>query len=156
MKKSFFPLMLAFLFVMWSCSDAKDKKIAKDDTEETSKKKNTSDDEESNNEESIESQSDPADVVRMIFKAAKNGDYASVSGICAGDADGDAKAICELEDNAERRAEFKEYFSKGRVVGEPEIEGNEARVNIKFGPDGEKDETMVLTRKGKKWYLSNF
>ncbi len=51
---------------------------------------------------------------------------------------------------------FKEYFSKGKVVGEATIEGDDAKVNILFGPDGTKEETFNMKKKDGKWYLMSF
>jgi len=155
MKKNFLLALFATFFMVWSCSDTKDKKSKEDNTEDTGKKKTT--DDESANEESSNVQSGPIDVVRAIFKAAKSGDYSEVSGICADDADKDAKMICEIESQSEEtQQKFKDEFSKGKVTGDAEINGNEASVKIMFGPDGDKEETMMLTKKGKKWYLSSF
>jgi len=36
------------------------------------------------------------------------------------------------------------------------FEGNYAKVKIKFGPNGNKDETMNLVKRADKWYLSSF
>lgn len=153
MKRNFLLAIFAMVFLAWGCSDTKD--AAKDDTEETGKKKKPADDEESSNDESS-SQNDPADVVRTIIKAAKTENYSSLSGICAADADGDSKDICNLENLVDRQEEFKEYFAKAKVVGDAEVNGNEAAVKIMFGPDGDKEETMNLVKEGKKWKLLSF
>jgi len=155
MKKNFLLALFATLFMMWSCSDTKDKKSKEDDTEDTGKKKTT--DDKSADEERSNTQSDPVDLVRAIFKAARSGDYSGVSGICADDADKDSKMICEIESQSEETQQmFKEEFSKGKVTGDAEINDNQASVKIMFGPNGDKEETMMLTKKGKKWYLSSF
>jgi len=156
MKKNFLLAIFALLFMTWSCSDTKDKKSKDDDTEETGKKKKTTIDGEDIDTES-DSGSDPADVVKMIFKAAKSGDYSALSDICAPDADGDANDICGIADaSEEKQDEFKSYFAKGKVVGDAEVEGSQAKVNIKFGPDGDQEETMMMMKKGKKWKLVSF
>ncbi len=99
-------------------------------------------------------QATPEAVVNTIFDAAKNKDYSKLSTLCADDADGDSKSICNLPE--ERKESFVEYFSKGKVNGSAQIEGDNAKVNILFGPDGTKEETMNLTKKDGKWYLVSF
>jgi len=95
----------------------------------------------------------------MVFEAARSGDYGNLKKLCDAslDHDGDSKRVCEVADADEKqKSSFKEYFSKGKVVGEPVIEGDNARVSILFGPDGTKDETFKMTRKDGKWYLVSF
>lgn len=162
MKKNLLLVLFAMVFVMWGCSDTKEKKSKdEDDTEETGKKKKkTTDDEETpvNDESSSDSQGDPADIMRTIFKAAKSGNFSSLSGLCAeDDGDNDVKMICGIDnESSDKQEEFKEYFAKGKVVGEPTIDGDEASVEFTFGPDGSKEETMRMIKKGKKWYLRSF
>ncbi len=70
--------------------------------------------------------------------------------------DGDVEALCGLTREAEGWSEFVAWFSAGEV-GEPiEIEGDRARVPFRFGPDGDRSETMELVRQGGRWYLSGF
>jgi len=143
-------LLLAIVFILSACSDTKSEKEKEEETETGKKKTPATDDDD-------DVQSDPADVVKLLFKAAKSGDYSGLSNLCGQGGDGDMKDICDLENQpAEKQEEFQSYFSKGKVVGDAEIEGNEARVKIKFGPDGNDDETMVLMKKNNKWYLSSF
>ena len=161
MKKNFLLAILAAVFVVWGCSNSKEKTTKSDDTEETNnKKKKTTDDEETpaDEESSSDSQRDPADVMHTIFKAAKSGNFSSLTGLCAADdGDNDVKMICGIEnESSKKQEEFKEYFAKGKVVGEPTIDGDEASVEFMFGPDGDKSETMRMIKKGKKWYLRSY
>jgi hypothetical protein len=102
-------------------------------------------------------QRDPEKVVEGIFTAASNGDYKSLGAICADDADGDCKKICNVANaSAADQAEFKQMFGNGGVV-DTEIMGEKAEVEIKFGPAGkEKKEKMKLELKDGKWYLKSF
>lgn len=98
----------------------------------------------------------PAAVVADLFAAAKSGDLSRLSGMCMpdGSGDGDTKEICGYgKGSADKAGKFKEYFAEGRIVGQPQIEGDTARVAIKFGPGGKDDEEVILKRKNGKWYL---
>lgn len=104
-------------------------------------------------------QSTPAGVANMIFDAAKSGDYSGLKNLCDAslEPDGDSKKVCEVADGDQKLKDmFKEYFSKGKVVGEATIEGDDAKVNILFGPDGTKEETFNMKKKDGKWYLMSF
>lgn len=104
--------------------------------------------------------SDPSSVVQVIFDAAATEDFEILSEICdpLGDNDGDTRDICSCgkEDvDKELLKSFVEYFAKGKVVS-TSIEGDWAKVEFKFGPNGNKDETMSLVKRDGKWYLSGF
>ena len=104
-------------------------------------------------------QTTPVGVANMVFDAAKSGDYGKLKGLCDDslEPDGDSKKVCGVADGDEKYKEmFKEYFSKGKVVGEATIEGDNAEVKILFGPDGTKDETFKMKKKDGKWYLMSF
>ena len=102
-------------------------------------------------------QETPEQTVEAVFEAAKTGNFDLLSGLCdpKGENDGDTKDICDLKNQpAERQKLFKEFFSNGRIEGNASIEGDKAKVKIKFGPDGAKDETFNLVQRDGKWYLS--
>lgn len=104
-------------------------------------------------------QSTPTGVANTIFDAAKSGDYSKLKSLCDAslEPDGDSKKVCEVADGDEKlKTMFKEYFSKGKVVGEATVEGDDAKVNILFGPDGTKEETFNMKKKDGKWYLMSF
>jgi hypothetical protein len=104
-------------------------------------------------------QATPDGAANMIFAAASSGDYSKLKGMCdpALDTDKDSKMICEVPDGDEDlKNMFKEHFSKGKVVGAPTIEGDDAKVNITFGPDGTKEETFNFKKKDGKWYIVSF
>ena len=104
-------------------------------------------------------QSTPAGVANMVFNAARSGDYSGLKKLCDASLqpDGDSKKVCEVADGDEQyKTMFKDYFSKGKVVGEAIIEGDNAKVNIMFGPDGTKEETFNMQKKDGKWYLMSF
>mgnify|MGYP000184237911 CR=1 FL=1 len=102
--------------------------------------------------------SDPASVTSAVFQAAKSGDTSKLAGLCdpKKENDGDTRRICELTPESKKFEQFKEYFASGKVEGSPEIKGDKAQVKFKFGPKGEKDETMKLVQRDGKWYLASF
>lgn len=104
-------------------------------------------------------QKNPVSVVNYLFVAAKTGDYSQLSGLCRpdGKGDGDTKRICEVANGDEKlKQEYSKYFKNGKVDGDAKINGDRAAVPIKFGPNGNKDETMNLALIDGKWYLSSF
>ncbi|MEO6253764.1 MAG: hypothetical protein ABIO79_10680 [Ferruginibacter sp.] len=104
-------------------------------------------------------QSTPKGVADIVFAAAQSGDYSKLPGLCDAslDTDGDAKHICDVTSGDDAlKTQFKEYFSKGTVTGEAIIEGDNAKLDIMFGPDGTKKETFNMTKKDGKWYLTSF
>lgn len=54
------------------------------------------------------------------------------------------------------REEFVRYFAKSQLKNEPVIDGEKATVDILFGPDGDKEETLEMVKKNGKWYLLSF
>lgn len=101
-------------------------------------------------------QSSPTSVMNALFAAAKSGDTAGLAGLCADGADGDSRSICGLTKDSPKLAEFQKYFASGAVQGEPRVSGDSAEVDFTFGPDGTKKETMKMTQKDGKWFLSSF
>ncbi len=101
-------------------------------------------------------QADPKQVAESIFDAAKSGHYEGLAVLVDTEADSDSKMIAQVAADASLQNEFKKYFSKGKVSGEPTIEGEKASVKILFGPDGDKEETFEMVKKNGKWYLQSF
>lgn len=101
-------------------------------------------------------QSSPEGVVKMVFAAASSGDMSSLKDLCDpnGENDGDTRRICESADT--KPEEFTEFFSKGKVNGDATVNGDKAEVPFLFGPDGTKEETMNVVKRGDKWYLMSF
>lgn len=106
--------------------------------------------------ESIKAMHDsPSNLVNAIFDAAKSGDLSSLSDMCPpnGECDSDSKDICNAAN--EHTEEFKSYFSKGKIIGDAIMSGDQAEVHVKFGPDGETEETINLIKIDGKWYLKS-
>lgn len=104
-----------------------------------------------------DAQATPKGVAEAIFEAARSGKYAGLAALIDTEADGDSKRIGDVAKADEKhQAEFKTYFEKGTVSGEPTIEGDKAAVPILFGLNGKKPETFNLIRRNGKWYLQSF
>lgn len=101
-------------------------------------------------------QSSPKALAEAIFNAAQSGNYNGLPALIDADADGDSKRIALAASDPATAQEFQQYFSKGKVNGEPVITGDKASVNILFGPDGTKEETFEMVKKEGKWYLQSF
>lgn len=101
-------------------------------------------------------QADPKALAEAIFDAAKSGNFQTLSAFIDADADGDSKRIGQAATDASVQEDFKKYFAKGKVSGDPVIDGEKASVNILFGPDGNKEETFEMVKIGGKWYLHSF
>lgn len=102
--------------------------------------------------------STPEAVINTLATAAKSGDHSQLANLCSAsvESDGDCKSICALASDPKKAKEFNEYFSTLIIDGTPEINGDKAKVNIKFGPDASKKETMNMVKADGKWYLSSF
>lgn len=102
----------------------------------------------------------PESVVQAVFDAAISGDFGSLKEICdpLGENDGDTQMICDLAADDTNREEFVQYFATGKINGEVKIspDGSEAEVPFLFGPDGDREETMVLINRDGRWYLFGF
>ena len=101
-------------------------------------------------------QDNPKAVAEAIFDAAKNSNYTGLAALIDTDADNDSKMIAQAATDEKIKEEFNKYFSKGKVSGEPVINGEKASVSILFGPDGDKEETFEMVKKNGKWYLQSF
>jgi hypothetical protein len=105
------------------------------------------------------SQDTPESAAQMVFDAAKSGDYSHLKDLCneSLQPDKDSKMICDVSTgDQELKDKFKGYFAQGKVVGSATIEGETAKVNVKIGNSGEKDETFNMAKKDGKWYLTSF
>ena len=100
----------------------------------------------------------PEELVEALFTAARQEDPSSLAGYChpAIETDGDVADICAMTRDSDGWASFVEWFRTGVVVGPVEIEGEVARVPFRFGPEGDREETMELHLWGERWYLRAF
>ena len=163
-KKNHLAIILVSIILV-SCGENKSK-------EKVSEIKN-SDQVNSTAEKTKDPNSSPETVMNTIFNAAKTGEVGVLRFLLPSleetggepNYDGDCKALCnpgnesmreEIGGNYMSLDEFKSYFSKGKIVGSPVINGDDADVDFVFGPELEKNETMHMQRIKGKWYLSGF
>ena len=101
--------------------------------------------------------SDPASVMEAVFTAAQTGDFALLSGLCdpLGENDGDTTSICAITTDHPDRDSFVAFFASGKVT-DVAISDDRAEVSFLFGPDGNKEETMVMVERDGRWYLLSF
>lgn len=104
----------------------------------------------------IDPQCNPKDLAEAIFLAAQSGNYKCLASFIDADADNDCKRIVLAVSDSGTSKQFQKYFSKGKVIAEPIVNGDKAYINILFGPDGTQEETFELVRKDNKWYLHSF
>ena len=121
----------------------------------------------------VDPNSSPESVMNTIFQAANTGEVGALKFLLppydeqTGEipCDGDCKALCnpgnesmrdELKGNYTSLGDFKERFSKAKIIGTPSTTGDRAKVSFVFGPNLEANETMNLQRINGKWYLSGF
>jgi hypothetical protein len=102
---------------------------------------------------------DPEKVVNTLFEVAKSKEYNRLSGLCDPNKEGDndTKKICMLDNQSDKfKEEFTHVYQNGSVVEKPVISGNKAKVKVKFGAKGMKNETFELINRGGKWYLFHY
>jgi len=54
------------------------------------------------------------------------------------------------------KQDFYDTFKHGRIIGEPIIKENKAKIEFLFGPNGSRKETMNLIKRNESWYLSSY
>ena len=163
-------MMVALLLVIASCSDSnnseyqlspelKEKaKAAKQEMLESNSANGTQKSEKSEKPE-LDPQTSPKWVAEEIFKAARTANYAILSQFCdpMGESDQKAQRLCSVPTmTPEDQNDFMAYFKLGKVVQDPVITGDRASVPIKFGYDGNADQTLTMIMRAGKWYLLSF
>ena len=100
----------------------------------------------------------PEELVEALVTAARQDDPSSLAGYChpSIETDGDVAEICALTKESEGWESFVEWFRTGVLAGPVELEGGVARVPVRFGPEGDRVETMELQLWGERWYLRAF
>ena len=113
----------------------------------------------------------PEATLLALFEAARNEDFSHVGALCdpMQENDGDTDCICALDPSyvphkcsPRKQKKFTaeliiDYFAPAQITGETEYDGDFARIPFLFGPPEERDnETMLLIRRGKFWYLGSF
>lgn len=99
--------------------------------------------------------SKPENVVNAMFEAAKQGDDSMLPGLCEESVskDRDVTKMCGLKKGDKDWDRFVEDVKTGSITS-TKAEGDTAEVQITFGKDGTKKETIELKKVGDKWYLA--
>ena len=104
-------------------------------------------------------QNSPINTVEEIFRCARTGDFSQIHLLCdpLGKGDGDTKELCniKLQDHT-TKVMFRQLFKLAYSLDEEIIEKQGAKVNFRFGPKAQQQETMHLVKRNGKWYLSSF
>jgi hypothetical protein len=102
--------------------------------------------------------SSPEKVVAAVFAIAGDTNAALLAELCdpLKENDVDTRRICEYASGFDKEGEFPMFFKAGKLDGAAEINGDYARVPFRFGPAGDKRDTMECIRREGKWYLSQF
>jgi hypothetical protein len=103
-------------------------------------------------------QKSPKLVMEYIFKAAIENDFSKLRYLCDpyAENDSDVNGICYAEMLIIKGQDrFTSNFSKGRIIGDPIINGDKAKIEFAFGPSSNKLETMNLVNRNGYWYLSS-
>ncbi len=151
-------IILSAVLLLFSCSSPEDEQVPESKSEQTQESITPFP---SPGEPVIEEynfQSDPKAVVEEVFNAARTKDFSKLSRLVDPDGKSDQPTthICSVATaDKQRQDEFVEYFKKGQVIGEPQINGITAVVQIKFGPDGTQEETFYLVNRNGLWYLGS-
>ena len=162
-------MMVALLLVIASCSDSNNseyqlspelKEKAKAAKQEMlSNSANGTQKSEKSEKPELDPQTSPKWVAEEIFKAARTANYAILSQFCdpMGESDQKAQRLCSVPTmTPEDQNDFMAYFKLGKVVQDPVITGDRASVPIKFGYDGNADQTLTMIMRAGKWYLLSF
>lgn len=93
--------------------------------------------------------------MNAIFDAGKNDDPSKLASLCDDSVskDGDVKLICGFKKGDDKWEKGKADMLTGKVVS-AKVEGDSAKVEITFGKDGTKKETIELKKVGEKWFLA--
>jgi|GEM_PF-1609953 len=110
--------------------------------------------------ETFDFQKDPASVMNYIFESSIAGDFSNFRnlGDPYGENDGDVDNICYAEMMTKtQQKEFFKVFVNGRVMGEAQINGDQAVVEFAFGEfSGNRLEQMNMVNRNGYWYLSSY
>jgi hypothetical protein len=104
-------------------------------------------------------QKNPESVMKYIFESAKKGDFKDFRNLCDpyGENDRDVSSICYAEILSEKRKkELQDMFKNGRIIGEPVITENTAKIEFAYGLSSNKLEKMGMIKRNNLWYLSSF
>lgn len=101
----------------------------------------------------------PEKVALALFEAARYTNWSRLPGLCMpdGTSERSAKEICEIGKTADdKRTAFREDFRQGGTDGSPAIDGDSAKVTIKYSKKLAKTAELTMKRVDGRWYITNF
>jgi len=101
----------------------------------------------------------PEQVALALFEAARYTNWSRLPTLCMpdGSSERSAKAICDVGNVAgDERTAFREDFKQGGTDGIAAIDGDSAKINIKYAKKLAKTADLTLKRVDGKWYIVNF
>jgi hypothetical protein len=97
--------------------------------------------------------------MKYIFESAKKRDFSNFRNSCDpyGENGTDVNSICYAEMLSKKgKEQLQKMFKNGRIIGEPIIKQNIAKIEFAFGLSSNKLEKMVMIKRNNLWYLSEF
>ena len=107
----------------------------------------------------FEWQKNPTSVLEKVFEIARNKNYGTAIFLADpyDENDGDVNAIAYIAIHPqEYKEEFIKTFQEGRIIGEPIIANDKAKIEFLYGPNTKQKETMNLVKRNESWYLVSF
>ena len=104
-------------------------------------------------------QKKPKIVLERLFNSAKYQRYENLLWLADpyDENDRDVDRITYVQSYSRKeQLNFTKEFSKGRIIGEPKINGETAEIEFLYGPNAKKKETMKLIKRNKSWYLLSY
>ncbi|MBL8182964.1 MAG: hypothetical protein JNL64_15300 [Blastocatellia bacterium] len=101
----------------------------------------------------------PEQVALALFEAARYTNWSRLPTLCMpdGSSERSAKEICDVGKSADdKRTAFREDFKQGGTDGIAAIDGDSAKINIKYAKKLAKTAELTLKRVDGKWYLVSF
>lgn len=105
---------------------------------------------------SFEFQQTPNGTIEHIFTSAQNNELGKMRHLLDpyGEYDSEAMDICLVEMlPSEGQEKWREAFKNGRVMGEPEMNGDKAIIEIAYGPSSNRLAKINLVQRMDKWYI---
>ena len=109
--------------------------------------------------QSYEFQETPEGTVQYLFDAAKSEDHSKLRDLLDpyGQFDDEAFSICLVEMYpSDMKAQWKNEFANGRIMGTPKINNEFAEIEIAMGISSNRLETLRLVNRQGRWYILGF
>ncbi len=101
----------------------------------------------------------PEKVALGLFEAARYTNWSRLPTLCLpdGKSEASAKEFCEIGKTADdKRTAFRDDFRQGGTDGSPTIDGDSAKITIKYAKKLAKTAELTMKRVDGRWYLVSF